>query len=115
MLCVLFFRLGLVNVLAEEAAFRPGFFCHSGESSSPSKGGFPFPVRSRIRKVLARLARRPLSRKYFSVRKAETIYATAALMSWFRATPSNSAALRNSSNQEGCRKAKLPRLMGSNS
>jgi hypothetical protein len=41
--------------------------------------------------------------------------ATATLMSWFRATPSDSAALRNSSSKEGCnRKAKLLRLMGSN-
>src|SRR5947209_14873443 len=49
-------------------------------SSSPSTGGFPFPARSRMRKVSARSARRPLSRKYSSVRKAETFSATATLI-----------------------------------
>jgi hypothetical protein len=42
--------------------------CSSGGSSSPSIGGFPFPARSRILRVIARSARRPLSRKYLSVR-----------------------------------------------
>ena len=82
------------------AAFRPGFFRCSGGSSSPSIGGFPCPARSRIRRVSARSALRPLSRKYSSVRKAETFSATATLMSWFRATPSTSAALRSSSSKE---------------
>jgi hypothetical protein len=59
------------------AAFRPGFFRHSGGSSSPSIGGFPCPARSRIRRVSARSALPPLSRKYSSVRKAETFSATA--------------------------------------
>jgi hypothetical protein len=72
------------------AAFRPGFFCHSIGSSSPSIGGLPLPARSRIRRVSARSARRPLSRKYSSVRKAETFSATATLMSWLTATPSSS-------------------------
>jgi hypothetical protein len=112
----LFFCPRLLTESFPFATFRPGFLCHSCGSASPSTGGFPFPARSRIRKVSARLARRPLSRKYSSVRKAETFSATATLMSWFRATPSNSAALRNSSSKEGCnRKAKLLRLSGSNS
>jgi hypothetical protein len=98
------------------AAFRPGFFRHSGGSPSPSIGGFPCPARARIRRVSARSALRPLSRKYSSVRKAETFSATATLMSWFRATPSISAALRNSSSKEGCsRNAKLLRLKGAHS
>src|SRR5579864_8295926 len=112
MLYVLFFRVRPVNVLAGEATLRPGFFCHSGGSSSPSNGGFPLPARSRIRKVSARSARRPLSRKYSSVRKAETFSATATLISWLTATPSSSATLRNSSSKEGCsRNAKLLRLI----
>jgi hypothetical protein len=96
------------------AALRPGFFRHSGGSSSPSTGAFPFPARSRMRKVSERSARLPLSRKYSSVRKAETFSATATLMSWFNATPSSSAAFLNSSRSEGCsRNAKLLRLIGS--
>jgi hypothetical protein len=79
MLYVFFFRVRPVNVLAEEAAFRPGVFCHSGRSSSPGKGG-PFPAWLRTRRVSTRSARLPLSRKYSSVRKAETFSATAALM-----------------------------------
>jgi hypothetical protein len=56
------------------------------------------------------------SPEYSLVRNAETFSATARLMSWFRGTPSNSAALRNSSSKEGCsRNAKLVRLMGSHS
>jgi hypothetical protein len=95
-------------------ALRPGFFRHSAGSSSPSTGAFPFPARSRIRKVSERSARLALSRKYSSVRKADTFSATATLMSWFRATPSSSAAFLNSSSSEGCkRNAKLLRLMGS--
>jgi integrase len=111
----LFFCPRLVESLSF-AAFRPGFFRHSGGSSSPSIGGFPCPARSRIRRVSARSALRPLSWKYSSVRKAEIFSATATLMSWFRATPSTSAALRSSSSKEGCsRNAKLLRLMGSHS
>src|SRR5260370_25814175 len=111
-----FFSPFLVTKSLRFAAFRLGFFRHSGGSSSPSIGGLPLPARSRIRKVSARSARRPLSRKYSSVRKAETFSATATLMSWLRATPSDSAALRNSSSNEGCsRNAKLLRLIVSNS
>jgi hypothetical protein len=67
-----------------------------------------------MRKVSGRSARLPLSRKYSSVRKAETFSATATLMSWFKATPSSSAAFLNSSRSEGCsRNAKLLRLMAS--
>jgi hypothetical protein len=96
------------------ATLRPDFFRHSAGSSSPSTGAFPFPARSRMRKVSERPARPPRSRKYSSVRKAETFSATATLMSWFRATPSSSAAFLNSSSSEGCnRNAKLLRLMAS--
>ena len=91
---------------------RFGFFPQSAGSSSPCRGGLPLPARPRIRKVSARSDRRALSRKYSSVRKAEIFSATATLMSWFRATPSNSAVLRNSSSKEGwSRSAKLLRLM----
>jgi len=65
------------------------------------------PARSRIRKVFARSALRPLSRKYSSVRKAETFSATATLMSWFRATLQFSS-LAQLLNKEGCsRSAKI--------
>src|SRR6266851_3768608 len=86
-----YFAAGLFfcpRLLAESLPFAtlwPGFFCLFCGGSSLSIGGFPFPARSRIRKVSARLPRRPLSRKYSSVRKAETFSATATLMSWFRA------------------------------
>jgi hypothetical protein len=71
-------------------------------NSSRSTGGLPFPARPRIRKLVGAIGTAPRSRKYSSVRAAETFSATATLMSWFRATPSNSAALRNSSSKEGC-------------
>jgi hypothetical protein len=49
-------------------------------SSSPSLGGFPFPARSNIRRVSDRLARRIRSWKYSSIRRAETLSATATLI-----------------------------------
>ena len=59
----LFFCPRLVTESFPFTTFRPGFFCHPSRSSSPT-GGFPSPGRLRIREVSARLARRPLSRKY---------------------------------------------------
>jgi len=59
---------------------------HRWRQFIPSTGKFPFPAFARMRRVSARFARPPLSRKYASVRKAETFSATATLMSWFSAT-----------------------------
>ena len=67
---------------------------NSSRSSSPSTGGFPLPTRARIRLTLAGSARRARSSKYSSVRIAETFSASARVISWLRATPSDSAALR---------------------
>jgi hypothetical protein len=52
---------------------------NSEGSSSPSIGGFPFPTRFKISAILAGLARRARSAKYFSVRNAEIFSATATL------------------------------------
>jgi hypothetical protein len=50
------------------------------------------------------------------VRREETFSATATLISWFRDTPSDAEAKRNSSISEGCRRnEKLNFLMDSNS
>src|SRR5436853_4775751 len=87
---------------------------NSNGSSSPSIGGFPLPTRDRIRLTFAGSARRARSSKYSSVRIAETFSASARVISWLRATPSDSAALRASANRVGgTRKAKLLRLMNS--
>jgi hypothetical protein len=111
---VLFFGTRLLAESLPFATRRPGLLRDSAGRSSPSTGGLPLPARSTIRKVSARSAPRPLSRRYSSVRKAETFSATATLMSWFRATPCEFAAFRNSSSKEGCsRNAKLLRLKGS--
>ena len=98
--------------------FTPFFLTVFGTSfngsSSPSTGGFPLPTRARIRLTRAGSARRARSSKYSCVRIAETFSASASVMSWLRATPSDSAALRASANRVGgTRKAKLLRLIDS--
>src|SRR5229473_6655410 len=87
----------------------PRFFCPSVGSSSPSAGGFPLPARSRIRRVSARSARRPLFWKYSAVRKAETFSAPATLMSWLRGTPSRSADLPEIAARPDARIAPMPK------
>jgi hypothetical protein len=71
-------------------------------------------TRARIRLTLAGSARRARSSKYSSVRIAGTFSASARVISWLRATPSDSAALRASANNVGgTRRAKLLRLLNS--
>lgn len=81
-------------------------------SSSPSTGGFPLPTRAKMVLTLVESARRARCSKYSSVRIAETFSASASVMSWLRATPLDSAALRASAKRlGGTRKAKLLRLI----
>jgi len=84
-------------------------------SSSPGSGGFPRPARFRSRFAFATSPLAPRSRRYSSVRKADTFSATATLMNWLSATPSVSETRRASSKIDACsRKATLLLLMSPN-
>src|ERR1017187_10856229 len=73
--------------------------------SSPAVGGFPRPAFLRVRFALPMLARPDRSRKYSSVRSAETFSATATLINWFNATPSDAATRLASSNSDVWRRS----------
>ena len=60
-----FFCPRLVAEFFPFAALPPGFLLHSGGSSSPGMGGFPFPARSRIRRVSAAIGAAPPFPKIF--------------------------------------------------
>src|SRR6185312_2411149 len=79
---------------------RPG-----SHSSSPTIGAFPRPAFLRMRLAFPILARLDRSRKYSAVRSAETFSATATLISWFKATPSDSATRFASSKSEVWRRS----------
>ena len=57
------------------------------------------PTRPRIRRTFSGSARRARSSKYSSVRIAETFSASASVIGWLSATPSDSAALRASASR----------------
>src|ERR1035438_4875423 len=88
----------------------------AAQISSPAIGAFPRPAFLRIRFALPMLVRPDRSRKYSSVRSAETFSATATLINWFNATPSDSATRFASSNSDVWRRsATLLLLMASSS